>query len=207
VLHVLQIQRQEEVAAEDHRADDSRLDVGEGGGATAERAKGNDRIRREAPFDHDERDHGRRDVLRRGGRDGSAGAGGTSDLPDHADGLQVGRGVDGALVIELCRQLVDEAAVLSAGRVKPTNAASTEGARGSGGVSQKTASAPENALFTTAASPCEPSMMSRPFRTPAGISDGLRTITRSSSPLSSRLRSTWLPIWPAGVVMTIVDIS
>ena len=32
------------------------------------------------------------------------------DLADHADGLQVGGGVDGALVVELGRQLVDEAA-------------------------------------------------------------------------------------------------
>ena len=32
------------------------------------------------------------------------------DLADHADGLEVGGGVDGALVVELGRQFVDEAA-------------------------------------------------------------------------------------------------
>jgi len=55
----------------------------------------------------------------------------------------------------------------AAGRVKPAKAASTEGARGSGGASQKTASAPANALSATAASPCEPSTMSRSSRTAA----------------------------------------
>ena len=63
---------------------------------------------------------------------------------------------------------------VAAGRVKPAKAASTDGARGSAGVSQKTASAPANALSTTAASPCEPSTMSRSSRTPAGSCDGSR---------------------------------
>src|SRR5580704_8127439 len=95
----------------------------------------------------------------------------------------------------------------AAGRVKPAKAASTDGARGSGGVSQKTASAPANALSATAASPCEPSTMSRSPRTPAGSCDRSRAMTRSRSPLSSRLLSTWRPIWPAGVVMTIMGTS
>src|SRR5439155_777697 len=73
----------------------------------------------------------------------------------------------------------------------------------SAGVSQKTASAPANALSTTAASPCEPSTMSRSLRTSAGSCDGSRAMTRRCSPLSSRLPSTWRPIWPVGVVMTI----
>src|SRR6478736_10552644 len=95
----------------------------------------------------------------------------------------------------------------AAGRVKPAKAASTDGASGSGGVSQKTASAPANALSTTTASPCEPSTMSRSSRTPAGSWDGSRAMTRSCSPLSRRLPSTWRPIWPAGVVMTIMGTS
>src|SRR5580693_8432291 len=95
----------------------------------------------------------------------------------------------------------------AAGRVKPAKAASTEGAQGSAGVSQKTASAPANALSTTAASPCDPSTMSRSSRTSAGSCDGSRAMTRSCSPLSSRLPSTWRPIWPTGVVMTIMGTS
>ncbi len=95
----------------------------------------------------------------------------------------------------------------AAGRVKPAKAASTDGARGSAGVSQKTASAPANALSATAASPCEPSTMSGSSRTSAGSCDGSRAMTRSCSPLSSRLPSTWRPIWPVGVVMTITGTS
>src|SRR5689334_2248389 len=95
----------------------------------------------------------------------------------------------------------------AAGRVKPAKAASTDGARGSSGVTQKTASAPANALSTTAASPCEPSTMSRSSRMSAGSWDGSRAMTRSCSPLSSRLPSTWRPIWPTGVVMTIMGTS
>src|SRR6185312_15706882 len=40
-----------------------------------------------------------------------------------------------------------------------------------------------------------------------GSWDGSRAMTRSCSPLSSRLPSTWRPIWPAGVVMTIMGTS
>src|ERR1700746_3106147 len=49
--------------------------------------------------------------------------------------------------------------------------------------------------------------MSRSARMPAGSWDGSRAMTRSCSPLSSRLPSTWRPIWPAGVVMTIMGTS
>ncbi len=83
-----------------------------------------------------------------------------------------------------CRRIAS-----AAGRVKSTVWASGV-ADGVGGQSQNTASAPEKARSTTAASPCEPSMTSAWSRTACGSLAGSRTTTRTASPASSRLRTT-----------------
>ena len=99
-----------------------------------------------------------------------------------------------------CRRIAS-----AAGRVNATVCASGVAVR-TGGQSQNTASAPSNARSTTTASPCDPSTTSTRSRTSGESLEASRTIRRSTSPASSRWRTTRRPMLPVGVVTTIMAV-
>src|SRR6266446_6025320 len=65
-------------------------------------------------------------------------------------------------------------------------------------------SAPSNALSTTSGSPCEPATTSTRAIVSLESASGLRAITRTGSLPRITFSRTCLPIWPVGVVTTII---
>src|SRR3954470_5044467 len=94
----------------------------------------------------------------------------------------------------------------TAGRVKPTYASSTLWARGFGGTSQKTASAPAKARSRTSGWQCDPGTTSARSRTELGTFDRSRAINRAGSDARRMCSTTCRPIAPVGVVMTIMTV-